>query len=130
MLLADHGDKLASSIQFLYHPGVAGNFPLGVLARLGIARAYSLETRMAGSIVRRTRVAARSSCRVQACADLWALRPEPPYTESYISLVLPVTQSDKSPAVLKLQFHHPESEHEAEALRRWNVIRPTGRCGC
>jgi len=58
--------------------------------------------------------------RTQACVDLWALRTEPPYTESYVSLVLPVTQSDKTPAVLKLQFPHPESEHEAEALRRWN----------
>src|SRR5260370_30685071 len=58
--------------------------------------------------------------RVQACADIWALRPQPPYTESYVSLVLPVTQSDQTPAVLKLQFPHPESEHEAEALRRWN----------
>jgi len=58
--------------------------------------------------------------RVQACVDQWALRLEPPYTESYVSLVLPVTQSDQTPAVLKLQFPHPESEHEAEALRRWN----------
>ena len=58
--------------------------------------------------------------RVQACVDLWALRPESPYTESHVSLVLPVTQSDKTPAVLKLQFPHPESEHEAEALTRWN----------
>ena len=57
---------------------------------------------------------------VQACVELWSLAPEPPYTESYVSLVLPVTQSGKAPAVLKLQFPHPESEHEAEALRRWN----------
>jgi streptomycin 6-kinase len=33
---------------------------------------------------------------------------------------LPVTQSDRTAAVLKLQFPHAESEHEAEALRRWN----------
>ena len=58
--------------------------------------------------------------RVQACVDLWALRPEPPYSDSYVSLVLPVTQSDKTPAVLKLQFPHPESDQEAEALRRWD----------
>jgi streptomycin 6-kinase len=58
--------------------------------------------------------------RVQACADLWALRPGPPYTESYVSLVLPVTLRDKTSAVLKLQFPHSESEHEAEALRCWN----------
>jgi streptomycin 6-kinase len=58
--------------------------------------------------------------RIQGCADLWALQLEPPYTESYLSLVLPVTLTDKAPAVLKLQFPHPESEHEGEALRRWN----------
>lgn len=58
--------------------------------------------------------------RVQACADLWALRLEPPYPESCVSLVLPVTRSDETPAVLKLQFPHSESEHEGEALRRWN----------
>jgi streptomycin 6-kinase len=58
--------------------------------------------------------------RVQACTDLWALRPEPPYTESYVSFVLPVTLADGTSAVLKLQFPHSESEHEAEALRCWN----------
>jgi streptomycin 6-kinase len=58
--------------------------------------------------------------RIQTCAELWALRLEPPYRESYVSLVMPVTLTDKTPAVLKLQFPHPESEHEAEALRRWN----------
>lgn len=57
--------------------------------------------------------------RVQDCADLWALQLEPPYAESYVSLVLPVTRADKTPAVLKLQFPHSESEHEAEALRLW-----------
>jgi streptomycin 6-kinase len=58
--------------------------------------------------------------RIKACTDLWALRPEPPYTESYVSFVLPVTRADKTSAVLKLQFPHSESEHEAEALRCWN----------
>jgi len=58
--------------------------------------------------------------RVQACTDLWALRPEPPYTESYVSFVLLVTLADGTSAVLKLQFPHAESEHEAEALRCWN----------
>jgi streptomycin 6-kinase len=60
--------------------------------------------------------------RIEACADLWELRLGPPYPESYVSLVLPVTQSDKTPAVLKLQFPHPESEHESEALKRWNGL--------
>jgi streptomycin 6-kinase len=58
--------------------------------------------------------------RVKHCADLWSLRLEPPYQESQVSIVFPVTRSDRSPAVLKLQFPHAESEHEAEALRRWN----------
>jgi streptomycin 6-kinase len=58
--------------------------------------------------------------RVQACADLWALRPEPPYAGSHVSLVLPVTLADRTSAVLKLQFPHSESEHEAEALRCWS----------
>jgi streptomycin 6-kinase len=58
--------------------------------------------------------------RVKACADRWGLRSEPPYTESYVSFVLPVTLPDKTSAVLKLQFPHSESEHEAEALKVWN----------
>src|SRR5437016_12820306 len=31
-----------------------------------------------------------------------------------------VMRADGSPAVLKVQFPHRESEHEAEALLRWN----------
>jgi streptomycin 6-kinase len=58
--------------------------------------------------------------RIHACADLWELQLELPYAESNVSLVLPGTQSDKNPVVLKLQFPHSESEHEAEALKRWN----------
>lgn len=58
--------------------------------------------------------------RIQACADLWELRLDPPYAESYVSLVLPGTRSDKTPVVLKLQFPHSESEYEAEALKCWN----------
>jgi streptomycin 6-kinase len=58
--------------------------------------------------------------RVQACVDRWSLRLEPPYETSYVSIVLPVTVADASRAVLKVQFPHPECEHEAEALRRWN----------
>jgi streptomycin 6-kinase len=57
---------------------------------------------------------------VKACADRWSLRLAPPYQESYVSIVFPVQVSDGSHAVLKVQFPHAESEHEAEALRRWN----------
>lgn len=58
--------------------------------------------------------------RVKACADRWGLRLEPPYQDSYVSIVFPAALADGSPAVLKIQYPHPESQHEAEALRRWN----------
>lgn len=58
--------------------------------------------------------------RVETCADRWRLRLQPPYSGSQVSIVFPATAVDGSPAVLKVQFPHNESEHEAEALRRWN----------
>jgi len=58
--------------------------------------------------------------RIQACADRWSLRLESPYPDSQVSIVFPVVCEDGSHAVLKLQFPHPECEHEAEALRIWN----------
>jgi streptomycin 6-kinase len=42
-----------------------------------------------------------------------------PYEQSFVSVVFPATLGDGSPAVLKLQFPHDESEHEAQALRLW-----------
>ncbi|HEY0701123.1 MAG TPA: aminoglycoside phosphotransferase family protein, partial [Micromonospora sp.] len=56
---------------------------------------------------------------VAACVDRWSLRVGMPYQDSLVSLVLPATRADGSPAVLKLQFPDRESEHEATALRRW-----------
>src|SRR5215472_6803633 len=57
---------------------------------------------------------------VQACVDRWSLRLDQPYEQSQVSIVFPATMADGSPAALKVQFPHKESEHEAEALRRWN----------
>ena len=57
---------------------------------------------------------------VKACVDRWGLRLGPPYKDSYVSIVFPAALADGSPAALKIQYPHPESEHEAEALRRWN----------
>ena len=57
---------------------------------------------------------------VKDCADQWGLRLGPPYKDSYVSMVFPAALADGSPAVLKIQYPHPESEHEAEALRRWD----------
>ena len=64
--------------------------------------------------------------RVTASVGRWKLHLEPPYEQSQVSIVFPASRSDGSPAVLKIQYPHPESDHEAEALRRWNgqgVIR-------
>jgi streptomycin 6-kinase len=58
--------------------------------------------------------------RVEACIDRWSLQLDRPYDQSQVSIVFPVTTVDGSPTVLKVQFPHPESEHEAEALRRWS----------
>jgi streptomycin 6-kinase len=57
--------------------------------------------------------------RVEACIDRWSLRLERPYDQSQVSIVFPATTVEGTSAVLKVQFPHPECEHEAEALRRW-----------
>jgi len=57
---------------------------------------------------------------VRTCVDRWSLRLDKPYDQSNVSIVFPAAMADGSPAVLKVQFPHKESEHEAEALRRWN----------
>ncbi len=54
----------------------------------------------------------------QACAR-WSLTLGEPYEGSYASLVVPAGRDGDSSMVLKLQFPHRESEHEAAALRVW-----------
>ncbi|HEY2377339.1 MAG TPA: aminoglycoside phosphotransferase family protein [Gemmatimonadaceae bacterium] len=58
--------------------------------------------------------------RVTACVENWRLRLEAPYEHSYVSLVLRVSRPDGSPAVLKIQYPHRESDHEQDALRLWS----------
>lgn len=57
---------------------------------------------------------------VSACVERWQLEPGEPFEYSFASLAIPATRADGSRAVLKVQFPDRESEHEAEALRRWN----------
>ncbi len=57
---------------------------------------------------------------VEECEARWSLRLGPPYEDSYVSLVLPADLPDGAGAVLKVQFPHRESEHEAEALALWD----------
>jgi streptomycin 6-kinase len=46
--------------------------------------------------------------------------PARPSTGATISWVAPATRADGTPAVLKVSFPEPESEHEAAALRHWD----------
>lgn len=55
----------------------------------------------------------------EACS-LWSLELGEPYEGSHVSLVLPAERDGASPLVLKLQFPHSESDHEAVALRVWD----------
>jgi streptomycin 6-kinase len=57
---------------------------------------------------------------VEECRARWSLRLEEPFSDSYVSLVLPAELADGGSAVLKVQFPHRESEHEADALALWN----------
>jgi streptomycin 6-kinase len=58
--------------------------------------------------------------RVAACVQTWKLELEPPYPQSFVSIVFPARRADGSKAVLKVQYTHPESDYEEEALRLWN----------
>ena len=58
--------------------------------------------------------------RVRACIDKWKLSLETPYHRSFVSIVFPARSADGAPRVLKIQYPHPESDHEEEALRLWN----------
>jgi streptomycin 6-kinase len=51
----------------------------------------------------------------------WELRPAgEPFADGSVSLTLPAELADGTPAVLKLQVPHRESEHEADALEAWD----------
>jgi streptomycin 6-kinase len=58
--------------------------------------------------------------RVARCAEMWKLRLDPPYRQSQVSIVFPAIRRDGELVALKIQWPHPESEHEHEALRLWN----------
>jgi streptomycin 6-kinase len=56
---------------------------------------------------------------VAELAEEWSLELEAPFEPAHISLVLPARLRDGADAVLKVNFPEPESEHEADALARW-----------
>jgi streptomycin 6-kinase len=57
---------------------------------------------------------------VADCSDRWQLRIGSPYQPASISLVVPAERADDTPAVLKISFPEPESEHEGAALAHWD----------
>lgn len=58
---------------------------------------------------------------VSEAVEHWSLRAlGDPLPGSSVSLVLPGVLEDGRAVVLKLQFPHRESDHEAEALRHWD----------
>jgi len=58
--------------------------------------------------------------RVAECAQRWELILDPPYPNSFVSIVYPAAGRDGSRVVLKIQYPHRESDYEHEALRLWN----------
>jgi streptomycin 6-kinase len=56
---------------------------------------------------------------VERCVTRWSLQIGEPYPDSFVALVLPAMLPDGTGAVLKIQFPHTESEHEADALELW-----------
>jgi streptomycin 6-kinase len=57
---------------------------------------------------------------VVACAASWDLALGAPLEPATVSWVAPATLRDGTPAVLKVSFPDPESEHEAAALAHWD----------
>jgi streptomycin 6-kinase len=56
---------------------------------------------------------------VAECAAEWELTLGAPFERATISWVAPAALPDGTPAILKVSFPEPESEHEAAALAHW-----------
>ncbi|MGH3092342.1 MAG: aminoglycoside phosphotransferase family protein [Gaiellaceae bacterium] len=57
---------------------------------------------------------------VRECVEQWSLELGEPFPYAFASLALPARLADGGDAVLKICLPHRESEHEADALARWN----------
>jgi streptomycin 6-kinase len=57
---------------------------------------------------------------VRECVKQWSLELGEPFPSAFASLALPTRLADGRDAVLKICLPHRESEHEADALARWN----------
>ena len=54
------------------------------------------------------------------CAERWTLVVGEPFAGGMASLAMPATLADGTDTVLKIQFPHRESDHEAAALQAWD----------
>jgi streptomycin 6-kinase len=57
---------------------------------------------------------------LEECVERWSLQVGEPLAGGSSSLVLEAALQDGSDAILKIQFPHHETEHEATALSYWN----------
>lgn len=57
---------------------------------------------------------------VATCAARFRLDVGEPFHDGCVSFVAPALRDGRDEVILKIQFPHRESVHEAEALRRWN----------
>ncbi len=57
---------------------------------------------------------------IEECARQWNLRVGRPFDSAYVSVPLRAVTADGTEVVLKLQWPHRESEHEAAALMHWD----------
>jgi streptomycin 6-kinase len=57
---------------------------------------------------------------VDECVENWSLALGTPFPYAFASLAAPAVLPDGSEAVLKVCFPHRESEHEGDALRKWD----------
>jgi streptomycin 6-kinase len=59
---------------------------------------------------------------VAEAAERWELTVGDPFDGGHVSLVAPAARSDGTAAVLKVNFPDAETEHEADALERWDGV--------
>jgi streptomycin 6-kinase len=57
---------------------------------------------------------------LRECVEQWSLELGEPFPYAYVSLALAARGPSGEDAVLKISFPHEESEHEGDALERWN----------
>src|SRR6185436_8622576 len=58
--------------------------------------------------------------RLSRCAARWGLDLGPVFPSTHVSWTCSAIKNGSTRVVLKVQFPHPEADHEGDALRLWN----------